>query len=90
MSDRLPVYQTEPGQAAELPFRCDFEFFVDDANMPRPAPFKPPRVSATLHFHDASRKIQQIFGTTETAGLLGRRRRLGRRLLEGYSTGTGS
>jgi hypothetical protein len=66
ISDRLPVYQTESGQAVELPFRCSFDFFVDDENMPRPAPFTPPRLSASLHFRDASAKIQQIIGTTET------------------------
>jgi hypothetical protein len=66
ISDRLPVYQTEQGQAAELPFKCSFDFFVDDANMSRPAPFTPPRLSASLHFRDASAKIQQIIGTTET------------------------
>jgi hypothetical protein len=66
MSDRLPVYQTESGQVVELPFRCHFEFLVDEAGMPRPMPFRPPRVSANLHFRDVSSKVQQIIGTTES------------------------
>ena len=66
MSDRLPIYQTESGQAVELPFRCRFEFLVDEADMPRPMPFTPPRVSAELHFQDASRKFQSIFPTSDS------------------------
>jgi Domain of unknown function (DUF4157)/Lysine-specific metallo-endopeptidase len=66
MSDRLPVYQVGSGMTAELPFRCRFEFYVDEADMPRPAPFTPPRVSATLNFHDVSGKFQQIFPTEDS------------------------
>jgi hypothetical protein len=66
MSDRLPVYQTESSLTAELPFRCSFEFYVDEANMPRPAPFTPASVSAELHFHDVSGKFQQIFPTSDS------------------------
>lgn len=60
MSDRLPVYQTEPGQAVELPVRCRFEFFVDEMALPRPMPFTPPRVSAELNFDDATGKYRHI------------------------------
>jgi hypothetical protein len=65
MSDRLPLYQTEPGLAVELPFRCRFEFLVDEAALPRPLPFTPPRVSAELHFHDASGKYHHIAPTMD-------------------------
>ncbi len=54
MSHMLPVYQGPAGQASQLPFRCRVEFLVDFSSTPRPAPFTPPRVSASLAFRSVS------------------------------------
>jgi hypothetical protein len=54
MSHMLPLYQGPPGQAEQLPFECRVEFLVDISSTPRPAPFTPPRVSASLAFQGSS------------------------------------